>query len=234
MIVRARVAMIDRPGYRNLPWPVYQHDVGGRIDDSDPATVSRAGGDRCSGIHHGGAVEPDASSRRVAAGEHRAGSIESLREKPSLVRRCDRPSRLFVRIAHVEQSGRQGARISAASLRLRRRVVEAANQGVYVSVMLFEGWAMQRMKNAWLSHPFHPDNNINGIDGDRNGDGRGLELHTLGMVADTPRPLSAKAGVNSVAGRRRAGLVLGDRMHFHRFLEAPLGKLRDDLRVSLQ
>ncbi len=64
--------------------------------------------------------------------------------------------------------------------RLRRRVIEAGNRGIYVSVMLFEGWAMQRMKDAWLSHPFHPANNINGIDGDRNRDGRGLEVHTLG------------------------------------------------------
>ncbi len=63
--------------------------------------------------------------------------------------------------------------------RLRQRVELAGERGIYVSVMLFEGWAMQRMPNAWRSHPFHPANNINGIDGDVNRDGTGLEIHTL-------------------------------------------------------
>ncbi len=63
--------------------------------------------------------------------------------------------------------------------RLRQRVEQAAQRGIYVSVMLFEGWAMQRMSDAWRSHPFHPENNINNVDGDQNGDGKGLEIHTL-------------------------------------------------------
>ena len=63
--------------------------------------------------------------------------------------------------------------------RLRTRVSAAGRRGIYVSVMLFEGWAMQRMQNAWQSHPFHPRNNVNRIDGDRNRDGKGLEVHTL-------------------------------------------------------
>ncbi|MBN2377845.1 MAG: hypothetical protein JXD22_15720 [Sedimentisphaerales bacterium] len=63
--------------------------------------------------------------------------------------------------------------------RLRSRVVAAGKRGIYVSIMLFEGWAMQFMPGAWESHPFHPKNNINGIDGDANGDGCGLEIHTL-------------------------------------------------------
>ncbi len=63
--------------------------------------------------------------------------------------------------------------------RLRERVMAAGERGIYVSVMLFEGWAMQRMKRAWESHPFHPANNINGLDGDANHDGNGLEIHTL-------------------------------------------------------
>lgn len=63
--------------------------------------------------------------------------------------------------------------------RLRKRVVAAHARGIYVSVMLFEGWAMQRMPDAWRSHPFNPANNINGVDGDANGDGLGLEVHTL-------------------------------------------------------
>jgi len=63
--------------------------------------------------------------------------------------------------------------------RLRRRVEAAGRRGIYVSVMLFEGWAMQHAPGAWESHPFHPKNNINGINGDTNGDGRGLEVHEL-------------------------------------------------------
>ena len=63
--------------------------------------------------------------------------------------------------------------------RLRARVEAAGRRGLYVSVMLFEGWAMQHAPGAWESHPFHPDNNVNGIDADANGDGRGLEVHEL-------------------------------------------------------
>ncbi len=61
--------------------------------------------------------------------------------------------------------------------RLRERIVSAGERGIYVSVMLFEGWGMQFVKDGWRAHPFHPDNNVNGIDGDANGDGLGLEVH---------------------------------------------------------
>jgi CubicO group peptidase (beta-lactamase class C family) len=63
--------------------------------------------------------------------------------------------------------------------RLRRRVSAARERGIYVSVMLFEGWAMQFSKGAWEGHPFNEKNNINGVDADQNGDGKGLEFHTL-------------------------------------------------------
>ena len=63
--------------------------------------------------------------------------------------------------------------------RLRSSLETALARGFYVSVMLFEGWGMQFSPGAWESHPFHPDNNINGINGDLNGDGKGLEIHTL-------------------------------------------------------
>ncbi len=57
--------------------------------------------------------------------------------------------------------------------RLRVRVNTASQRGIYVSVMLFEGWGMYHGNRrraasvawAWRAHPFHPDNNINGIDG---------------------------------------------------------------------
>jgi Family of unknown function (DUF6298) len=51
--------------------------------------------------------------------------------------------------------------------RLRERVIEAGKQGIYVSVMLFQGWSQQKEQiksgNPWLFHPFNPQNNINGI-----------------------------------------------------------------------
>jgi len=75
--------------------------------------------------------------------------------------------------------------------RLRARVRAAGERGIYVSVMLFEGWGLshanRRVKAvdgwAYRSHPFHPDNNINGITGDLNGDGNVLEIHALASEA---------------------------------------------------
>ncbi len=63
--------------------------------------------------------------------------------------------------------------------RLRSRLEAARDRDIYVSIMLFEGWGLQFSPNAWENHPFHPDNNINGIAGDMDGDGKGLEVHTL-------------------------------------------------------
>jgi hypothetical protein len=61
--------------------------------------------------------------------------------------------------------------------RLRRRVDAAGDRGIYTAVMLFEGWGIQFSPDGWRNHPFHPQNNINGIDGDLDGDGQGLEIH---------------------------------------------------------
>ena len=69
--------------------------------------------------------------------------------------------------------------------RLRTRVAAARKRGIYVSIMLFEGWAMQHAPGAWESHPFHAKNNVNGVDGDGNGDGKGLEVHELASKAVT-------------------------------------------------
>ena len=66
--------------------------------------------------------------------------------------------------------------------RLRTRVVEAWRRGIYVSVMLFNGWSVESknmLGNPWLGHPFNKDNNVNGIDGDPDGDQQGKEVHTL-------------------------------------------------------
>jgi hypothetical protein len=65
--------------------------------------------------------------------------------------------------------------------RLRSRALAAGERGVYVSIMLFEGHGLQASFAPWCwdGHPFNVRNNINGIDGDRDGDGRGLEMQSL-------------------------------------------------------
>jgi len=72
--------------------------------------------------------------------------------------------------------------------RLRQRVKAAGDKGIYVSIMLFEGWEVQ-FTDAWTCHPFNGPNNINGIDASvlnsvqRRGRTAGLDYFTLG---DTP------------------------------------------------
>ena len=65
--------------------------------------------------------------------------------------------------------------------RLRARVKAAGDRGITVIVMLFQGWSIHRHRgpNPWLGHPLNARNNIQGIDGDANGDGEGREVHTL-------------------------------------------------------
>jgi hypothetical protein len=66
--------------------------------------------------------------------------------------------------------------------RLRSRVIAARDRGIYVAVMLFQGGSVGKKENgadSWKTHPYHPANNINGIDGNANGDGHGEKTHTL-------------------------------------------------------
>ena len=66
--------------------------------------------------------------------------------------------------------------------RMRDRVIAARERGIYVIVMLFDGWSIERKgdgENPWEGHPFNRANNVNGVDGDLNGDGSGRETHTL-------------------------------------------------------
>ncbi|MCQ3980637.1 MAG: hypothetical protein DPW09_45095 [Anaerolineae bacterium] len=73
--------------------------------------------------------------------------------------------------------------------RLRQRVIAARDRGIYVAVMLFDGWSPVYPKgsygaqNSWLGHPFHQNNNINGINGDPNNDQSGSETHTMQIGA---------------------------------------------------
>ncbi len=69
--------------------------------------------------------------------------------------------------------------------RLEERIRMADDAGIYVAIMLFEGWGLQFAPGAFENHPFHPANNINGINGDANGDGAGTEIHTLGNMTIT-------------------------------------------------
>ena len=66
--------------------------------------------------------------------------------------------------------------------RLRERVVAARERGLYVIVMLFDGWSVERKgegDNPWDGHPFNRANNVNGVDGDPAGVGSGRATHTL-------------------------------------------------------
>src|SRR5262245_12018568 len=65
---------------------------------------------------------------------------------------------------------------------LRSRVAQAAQRGIYVSVMLFEGFSTQNKLgrvNPSLGDPFQQANNINGIDGDPNRNGGNEEFFSL-------------------------------------------------------
>ncbi|MEK6536666.1 MAG: putative collagen-binding domain-containing protein, partial [Actinomycetota bacterium] len=69
--------------------------------------------------------------------------------------------------------------------RLRSRVLAAQRRGIYVSIMLFEGWCLRINPSSWAGHPMNAANNINGIDGDPNADGHGLEVQMLKVPAIT-------------------------------------------------
>ncbi len=75
--------------------------------------------------------------------------------------------------------------------RLRERVKKARDRGIYVSVMLFQGFSLDKrrgknkMGDAWHGHPLNAANNINGIDGNPSGDDTGHEVHELKIPAVT-------------------------------------------------
>jgi hypothetical protein len=76
--------------------------------------------------------------------------------------------------------------------RLRARVSQAGERGIYVSIQLFDGFSVESKpfmaaNNPWPGHPFNQNNNINGINGDPNGNGQGEETHNLQIAAVTTR-----------------------------------------------
>jgi hypothetical protein len=60
--------------------------------------------------------------------------------------------------------------------RMRARVGECRDRGIYCAVQLFQGFSYNRPphcgKQTWSGHPLNALNNINGVNGDRNGDGQ--------------------------------------------------------------
>ena len=68
--------------------------------------------------------------------------------------------------------------------RLRSRVKSARDEGIYVSVMLFQGFSIEGKGNVggdpWQGHPLNPKNNVNEIDG-----GGSAKVHTLSNCAVT-------------------------------------------------
>jgi hypothetical protein len=71
--------------------------------------------------------------------------------------------------------------------RLRWRVLRAAERGIYVAVMLFNGWSIHNKGegNPWDRHPFNRRNNVNGADGDPDARGDGSDAHSLRVPAVT-------------------------------------------------
>ncbi len=71
--------------------------------------------------------------------------------------------------------------------RLRDRTAAAGRRGIYASVMLFEGWGLSHGNQgraapegwAWRSHPFHPRNNVNGINAGVDPDALSGPVHSL-------------------------------------------------------
>ena len=74
--------------------------------------------------------------------------------------------------------------------RMRQRVIQARDAGIYMSIMLFDGWSVADLgigaDNPWRGHPFNVANNANGINGDVNGDGRGTEVHMFATQRCSP------------------------------------------------
>lgn len=77
--------------------------------------------------------------------------------------------------------------------RMREKVIDAGKRGIYVSVMLFQGWSQNKLAikeaDPFLSHPFNKTNNINGIDViNTHSDEAGKPtLHSLGNKAALAR-----------------------------------------------
>jgi len=84
--------------------------------------------------------------------------------------------------------------------RLRQRVRAANRRGIYVSVMLFEGWESHGAERplGWEAHPFAGGNNVNGIAVDQAGHGlrffSGTDSRVLALQRDYVRRVVKAVG----------------------------------------
>jgi len=91
--------------------------------------------------------------------------------------------------------------------RIRQRCIDAAERGIYVTIMLFERHSSFNQHSEggreypWKAHPFHPDNNINGLDPDIDGDGCPREMHWLAKESYSVRQ---RQKAEQVTGFQRA------------------------------
>jgi carbon monoxide dehydrogenase subunit G len=68
--------------------------------------------------------------------------------------------------------------------RLHSLALQAQQSGLYMSVMLFNGWSVITTGcngdgDYWATNPYKSGNNVNGINGDPNNTGCGTAIHTL-------------------------------------------------------
>jgi hypothetical protein len=111
--------------------------------------------------------------------------------------------------------------------RLRERTIAAGDRGIYVDVMLFEGWALHLSPAPFhvAGHPFHEANNVNGVSIGSILDAQVLPLdprvqsRALGSGQRILRRRNRRRGVrtdagaggNARVGRLHRVAVLGDR-----------------------
>jgi len=67
--------------------------------------------------------------------------------------------------------------------RLRTRTMDLRDHGIYVVVMFFNRFDVET-ESGWAAAAYNGDNNINGIDGDSDGDGTGEEVLSLPLAAE--------------------------------------------------
>ena len=120
--------------------------------------------------------------------------------------------------------------------RLRERVVQAGDAGIYVGVMFFDGWALHLSPapDHIEGHPFHALNNVNGISASSIDDLQVLPLDPRIQAIQatyiragrrhTPRPAERAVGGRQRIIRRRIG-GRGVRGHVGHGRTAELGRL---------
>jgi hypothetical protein len=93
--------------------------------------------------------------------------------------------------------------------RLLDRVTKAKNQGIYVSVMLFQGWSVASGPDPgdrWEGHPCHPANNINGVDGG------GSQIHTMSSTVMAYQKTYIREVISTLQGLDNVIWEIGNEM----------------------